>query len=187
MDLPGGDWRISGGPSDVTTRDRLQRQFRALAERAAMAADLGKKPLFAWLDRLKEGPFFEPTATSGGDGKGWVLEGGWINHLCIASAEACVEFETVACAAGKKLGAEARHDNGKLRNGRKRLAANLDRLRKECGWSYDELADQTGIDKKLILQHVNRGSRPRPKTLRTYADAFTRALERTVTVEELEK
>lgn len=37
---------------------------------------------------------------------------------------------------------------------------NINRLRKECGWSFDELAGQTGIDKKSILSHVNKKSKP---------------------------
>ena len=63
---------------------------------------------------------------------------------------------------------------------------NLDRLRKECGWSFNELAEQTGLEKKLILGHINRGKGIRPKTLKIYADAFGRKLERKVLVAELE-
>ncbi len=64
---------------------------------------------------------------------------------------------------------------------------NIDRLRRECGWSFDELEKQTGLEKKLILSHVNSSRMPRPSTLKLYADAFTRALRRPVTVTDLEK
>jgi len=67
-----------------------------------------------------------------------------------------------------------------------RFGQNIDRLRKECGWSFDQLADEMGCEKKLILGHVNKGRGAHPKTKKTYAQAFTRALERTVTVQELE-
>jgi hypothetical protein len=63
---------------------------------------------------------------------------------------------------------------------------NIDRLRKECGWSFDALAEKTGIDKKLTLGHVNEGKGAHPSTLKTYADAFSKGLNRPVTVAELE-
>jgi hypothetical protein len=67
-----------------------------------------------------------------------------------------------------------------------RLGRNIDRLRKECGWSFDKLAKKTGLDKKLILGHVNEGKGAYPKTIKVYADAFARDLNRTVEVAELE-
>jgi len=63
---------------------------------------------------------------------------------------------------------------------------NINKLRKECGWSFDQLAAKTGLDKKLILGHVKHGKGFIPRTLRTYADAFTKKLNRTVTVAEIE-
>jgi len=64
---------------------------------------------------------------------------------------------------------------------------NIDTLRKECGWSFEELAAKTGIDKKLVLSHVNKSTKPRPRTLREYAQAFTRELERRITPADLEE
>jgi hypothetical protein len=63
---------------------------------------------------------------------------------------------------------------------------NIDRLRNECVLSFDELAELTKIDKKVILNHVNKGTQPQPRTKRKYAAAFTMALERQVTVAELD-
>jgi hypothetical protein len=62
----------------------------------------------------------------------------------------------------------------------------LNRLRLECGWSFEDMAKATDIDKKLILGHVNKGKNPRPSTRATYASAFTERLGRPVTVAELE-
>lgn len=64
---------------------------------------------------------------------------------------------------------------------------NIDRLRKECGWSFDMLANKTGIDKKLILSHVNKSKKPHPRTMRDYAQAFAKALNRQITAADLEK
>ena len=66
------------------------------------------------------------------------------------------------------------------------LGRSINRLRKECGWTFDELANQTKMEKKLILGHVNNGKGAHPRNLRNYADAFARRLNRPVTVAELE-
>jgi hypothetical protein len=66
------------------------------------------------------------------------------------------------------------------------LGRNIDRLRKECGWSFDGLATATGLDKKLILGHVNEGKGFHPKTLAIYAAAFRKKLGRPVSVAEIE-
>lgn len=66
------------------------------------------------------------------------------------------------------------------------LGANIDRLRKECGWTFDDLSKASEIGKKLILGHVNKGKGATPKTLWTYADTFSEKLGREVTVAELE-
>jgi len=68
-----------------------------------------------------------------------------------------------------------------------RIGENILKLKAECGWSYDQLADKTGIGKKSILSHVNKGVRPRPRILKEYAQAFSRELRRTITAPELEK
>ena len=65
------------------------------------------------------------------------------------------------------------------------VGRNIDRFRKECGWSFEELANETNIDKKDIQRHVNHGQRLYPSTAKKYANAFTRGLRHTVTVEDL--
>ena len=76
--------------------------------------------------------------------------------------------------------------DGSPKDHKTRLGRNIDRLRKECGWSYDDLAKATDLDKKLILGHVNDGKGAYPKTLETYARTFTEKMGRPVTVAELE-
>ncbi len=67
-----------------------------------------------------------------------------------------------------------------------RIGRNIDKLRKECGWSLDKLAEKTGIDKKAILSHVHGESKPNPKTQREYAQAFTKELNRAINANSLE-
>lgn len=67
------------------------------------------------------------------------------------------------------------------------IGKNIDRLRNECGWSFAKLAKKTGIDKKLILSHVNRGAKPHPKTMKEYAQAFAKELNRPITANDLKE
>jgi hypothetical protein len=64
------------------------------------------------------------------------------------------------------------------------LAQNIENLRRECGWSVSELSQKTGLDKKLVSGHL-QGKGAHPRTIKTYADAFTKNLGRTVSVNEL--
>jgi ribosome-binding protein aMBF1 (putative translation factor) len=67
-----------------------------------------------------------------------------------------------------------------------RIVQNIEKLRKECGWSYNQLAKATGIDKKLVLSHVHGKHKPKPSTQREYAQAFTKRLSRSITANNLE-
>jgi hypothetical protein len=68
-----------------------------------------------------------------------------------------------------------------------RIGRNIDKLRKECGWSLDRLCAKTGIDKKAILSHVHGKSKPNPNTLKEYAQAFAKELNRSITANTLEE
>lgn len=61
------------------------------------------------------------------------------------------------------------------------LGRNLSRLKMECGWSVDDLAKETGINRSLILDHLNQGKKAYPSTLAKYAAAFTTKLGRAIT------
>jgi hypothetical protein len=65
------------------------------------------------------------------------------------------------------------------------LGRNVDTFRKQCGWSYDVLAREAGVGKKSSLSHVNAGKGANEETLRRYADAFSRALGREITIQDL--
>ena len=68
-----------------------------------------------------------------------------------------------------------------------RIGKNIDKFRTECGWSFDKLAEKTGIDKKLILSHRHGKHKPNPKTLKVYAQAFTKELQRSITPNSLKE
>jgi hypothetical protein len=95
------------------------------------------------------------------------------------AAAASATAELTPAETGGTIGA----DTGKVKSV---FGRNIDRLRKECGWSFDDLAKVTDLDKKLILGHVNDGKGAHPKTLAIYASVFTEKMGRRVTVAELE-
>lgn len=65
------------------------------------------------------------------------------------------------------------------------LAANLDHLRVEAGWSFDDLYKATGISKKLSIGHIRHNKGITPHNLRAYVDAFQKALKCKLTVQDL--
>jgi DNA-binding XRE family transcriptional regulator len=59
------------------------------------------------------------------------------------------------------------------------------RLRQECGWTYEKLAEHTGLGRSTVIGHVTTGSTPRVGTAKRYADAFTNALKRPISALDL--
>jgi len=53
--------------------------------------------------------------------------------------------------------------------------------------SQHQLAEKVGLDKKLVLSHLHGRSTPHPKTLKEYAQAFTKELGRSITANDLNK
>jgi len=161
--LKNGWWSIGGLPTDRDQQEVLVRRFDALVGRALSALGFSDPSLaFAvWADHLQK--------------KSAHSVGSCINNFCAASAEFCLEliagFEEQVKPSAPTGGA---------------IGRNIDRLRKECGWSYSTMARRTGIDKTSTINHVKHERRPRPEALATYAQAFSKKLERLVTVEELE-
>lgn len=67
-----------------------------------------------------------------------------------------------------------------------RIVANINRHRKNCGWSINDLSDKAKIERKLVQAHLHGKHTPNWSTLKKYADAFTEGLGKPVTVEDLE-
>jgi ribosome-binding protein aMBF1 (putative translation factor) len=190
-----GLWTLGDGVSE-----NFVERFRALAARAGvtLGSPEGTDPEDFWLHRLwldlRENKNKQLFAAS--------KEGGVILRVCEASATFCSRLERKAVTGtdclrtdGKQVESSraqnransAQSVESKSTNGTTAIGRNIDRLRKECGWSLDKLAKETGIDKKSILSHVNRGARPIPRILREYAQAFSKELGRRITAPDLEK
>jgi hypothetical protein len=177
--------------------ESLRARLSAMALRGALT--LGYDSEDAWYDQLRTSEFqrFKPTGSSTqkqSDGTFVHSEFGPIHDVVKASITLCYTLEATARAANAQAapttespalasGGEPGTEAAKVRTA---LGRNVDRLRKECGWSFDDLAKATDLDKKLILGHVNDGKGAHPKTLAIYACAFTEKMGRPVTVAELE-
>jgi len=65
------------------------------------------------------------------------------------------------------------------------LGRNIDRLRREAGWSLSRLADEAGVDRKAPGKHIAGRRKLYPSTVKKYALALSRGVNRVVTVAEL--
>jgi len=202
-------WTL-GGPED------LQKKFRSIVRNIAVRLGWAndKDPLSAWCELLKRHGVGYHKMTGSINRRRVELDteqmcsiereqrdtqGGTINLLCKVSAEYCIECDTKEAAAAKATAVGRQifvaENSGKTAQGMDSkstkeptaIARNINRLRKECGWSLDDLSKETGIGKKLILSHVNKGATPRPRILKEYAQAFSKALRRSITAPDLEK
>jgi hypothetical protein len=193
-----GLWTLGDGVSE-----NFLERFRALAARAGVTLDSpeGTDPEDFWLHRLwldlRENKSEQLFAAS--------KEGGVIRRVCEASATFCSRLERKAVTGADRLRTDEKQvESSRAQNSansapnaeskpttsnkpKSPIGRNIDRLRKECGWSFDDLMGKTGIDKKNTLAHVNEGRNPRPSTMKEYAQAFSKALQRDITVADLEK
>jgi hypothetical protein len=174
-----GWWKIEGGPPDPAAQRTLCLGFGVLVRRALAALGFTDRSVAiqVWLDSLKR---------ESSHAVAW-----GVDNLLLACQDYCSQLEprsgatvSPASAAGPpKRKTEIKGPGDKHQTA---LGRNIDGLRKECGWSFVDLALRSGIDKTAILDHVNKGSCPRPSTLKIYADTFSKRLNRLVTVAELE-
>ena len=114
-----------------------------------------------------------------------------IDRVCRASMDLCALLETEALAEEIASGTDIAKGNKQqeLTGDRPRsvtaVGQNIERLRYEIGFSYEELASSMGVEKKTVWANATGRTMPRPQTLKLYADVFSKVLGRTVSVEEI--
>ena len=114
-----------------------------------------------------------------------------IDRVCRASMELCALLETKALAEEITSGTDIAKGNKQqeLQGDRPRsvtaVGKNIERLRFEIGFSYEELASRMGVEKKTVWANASGRTMPRPQTLKLYADVFSDKLDRPVSVEEI--
>ncbi len=173
-----GLWTISDGIDE-----NFHARFRTLATRAAVAlgSPEGVDAEDFWLHNL----YLDLLENNSDQLSVTCPEGGVILRACVARATYCSRLEQKALESPDAVRRGTPKEGAS--NTQKSIGRNIDCLRKECGWSYDNLAQETGIDKKSILSHVKKGVLPFPRIRKEYAQAFSKALKRTITALDLEK
>jgi DNA-binding XRE family transcriptional regulator len=104
--------------------------------------------------------------------------GGQIAGVCEASARFCRLLANELEQATLLPTSRGRHSSTPF--GRR-----VARLRRECGWTYEELAEYAGLARSTVISHGTTGSTPRVGTAKQYADAFAKALKRPISVLDL--
>ena len=114
-----------------------------------------------------------------------------IDRVCRASMDLCALLETEALAEEIARGTDIAKGSKQqaLQGDRPRSVAavgqNIERLRFEIGFSYEELAFRMGVERKTVWANARGQTMPRPQTLKLYADVFSEVLGRPVSVAEI--
>jgi hypothetical protein len=191
-------WLISGGGPGAID------DFKSLAGVAAAALGYGDhaEPWAYWLEYLRAhsrdyvGEDWNPVSTStwprrpGEQGNEIPVDHaedvelsdarktGQIPSLCDASARFC----RLLANEQEKAAIQGTATNSRYATP---FARNVDRLRTECGWTYEDLAEHVGMARSSVIGHVTKGTTPRVPTLKRYADAFAKALKRPISAPDL--
>ena len=114
-----------------------------------------------------------------------------IDRVCRASMDLCALLETEAFAEEIARGTDIAKGSKQQELQRDRppsgvgVGQNIERLRFEIGFSYEKLATRMGVERKTVQANASGRTRPRPQTLKLYADVFSEELGRPVSVEEI--
>lgn len=185
-------------------------KFRLLARRALIEAGILVSDSWEhiWLDILREWdktraePYFTEYRVGHQSGEfSFESECGTFSKVFQASGDYCEHLSTVAREMAVRLTIEPQDESATtstkieprvdgestadVKANQSRMGAKIDRLRLECGWSIDDLSNETGIAKKLIIGHIQHKKGAYPSTMKKYADALTKGMGRDVTVLEL--
>jgi hypothetical protein len=166
--------------------------FKWAAERAAVLLGLpaGSSALFYWLNLLKDNsPRYQgggSSETHSDDGTVTRAEVGTIRCVCLASEEYCFKLETEAIARQKlafakpMVLAEARQPATA-----ESIAAQLTRLREECRWTIDELAEKIQVNLRTAQRHLASDNIPHKRHIAAYERVFSKELKRQIVIEKM--
>jgi DNA-binding XRE family transcriptional regulator len=101
------------------------------------------------------------------------LVDGWIVGLREASMELCEQLESAAFAMSATTVQQSV------------LGKRLTALRREAGWSLEDMAAKVGVAKSTLVEASHGRTRLHNRNLQAIADAFTKQLNRPVTVRDL--
>lgn len=62
------------------------------------------------------------------------------------------------------------------------IGSQIRRLREECRWTIEELAEAIGIDERTVRRHESAEAKPQPRVLGSYERVFSKKLERKIVI-----
>jgi DNA-binding transcriptional regulator YiaG len=173
-------------------------RFEAFARRAAAAlSDAGSTDLLgAWLEALRLwcGSSGFITERSGievnADGtEGAYHQAGVIWRVCVASASYCSELASGAREAELRAKLQAQEDRAKAGKAMHTNAVSagrqIDRLRKECHLTEEQLAVEMKITTRTVQRHIYDTCPPRSRNLTGYSRLFSRLLKRQIVINNM--
>lgn len=168
-------------------------QFRTLAERAAVLlgqpAD-DKNAFTYWLNVLKqESPYHHAHHHSRRNTTGEIQsgEGGVIEAVFSASMDQCYKFETRAIARERTADSVSAIAERPARETQpsESIAEQLSRLRAECRWTEEQLAEKIGVAARTVQRHLSDKSTPYARHISAYERAFSKHLVRKVVINKM--
>lgn len=188
----GERWYLGG-----INRPRVHTLFRWGAERGAVL--LGEPPgpatLEYWLDRLRlYSPHYQPSDKE-------KYEIGFIRRVCLASQEYCFKLDTeyiaerrsdelqqavlAALVASPDRATSPSHGSRRNSTPAETIAQQIERLRVECDWKLEVLAEMADISVRTAQRHVSGVTKPSARLLARYERIFSKQLKIKVVIEKL--
>jgi hypothetical protein len=65
------------------------------------------------------------------------------------------------------------------------IAQQIQRLREECRWSVEQLAESSGLSPRQVARHISGESTPHPRNIHAYERAFSKRLKREVVLNQM--
>jgi DNA-binding XRE family transcriptional regulator len=65
------------------------------------------------------------------------------------------------------------------------IAAQINRLRRECNWTEEQLAEKVGVTTRTVQRHLAEDSTPYARHIATYERVFSKQLEREVVIRKM--
>lgn len=162
--------------------------FLMAAERAGviLGSPAGRPALFLWLDLLRaESRRYRGggSLTTVADGVSTTAEIGTIHSVCLASRDQCYKLETKAIAA--RMVPAAPVSAQPLPEAQETVAQQIERLRVECDWKLETLAEMADISARTAQRHISGVTIPFARLLGRYERVFSKKLKRQVVIKKL--
>lgn len=200
---PLATWRLAG--ADRNTRS-IQLEFESLARRGGPKVYPNMDSLMGWLEALRG---HRLNVESEGMGLESGPDGSTVGHhyfgsivrVCQASADLCKILESLALETERlaRLREEVQAKAEQQQPYRAALDANesvteplrsetvssqLNRLREECRFTVEALAEAIGVDPTTVSRHLSGAATPQLRTLGAYDRTFSNKLGRKMVIEK---